>query len=218
MAETDVHRDLMSELIFQLETFFGADPDVYVSGNLLVYYVEGDPKKRVSPDVFVVKGAAKHPRRTYKLWEEGRPPDVVVELSSRQTWREDLNFKWRLYERLGVREFFIFDPEYDYLPEPLVGYRLQEGQYEDLEVRDGRVLSEALGLELVDTGKTLRLFDPTSARFLPTASEEAEARLRAEAELRTEAEARLRAEAEVARLREELEQIKQPGQSEREDE
>src|SRR3712207_2771442 len=133
IAETDVHRQLLTDLVFTLTNFFRGDPDVYVTGDLLLYYTEGDPRKRVAPDVFVVRGVGKGPRRIYKLWEEGRPPDVVFELSSRQTWREDLHLKWRLYEQLGVSEYFIFDPEYDYLPEPLVGYRLEGDQYQPLE-------------------------------------------------------------------------------------
>jgi Uma2 family endonuclease len=195
MAETDVHRDLMAELIRDLKKFFQSEPDVYVSGNLLLYYVQGDPGKRVAPDVFVVRGVGKGDRRVYKLWEEGRPPDVVFEISSRETWGEDLQRKWKLYERLGVTEYFIFDPEYDYLVEPLIGYRLDDGQYVQLEVIQGRVRSDVLGLELVDTGKTLRLYDPQTDRFLPTPGEEAEA-LRA-------------AEAEIASLRQQVEQLQQ---------
>jgi Uma2 family endonuclease len=202
MAETDVHRDLMSELIRELKHFFQSVPDVYVSGNLLLYYVEGNPKKCVSPDVFVVRGVGKGDRRIYKLWEEGHAPAVVFEISSRQTWGDDLQRKWKLYEQMGVQEYFIFDPEYDYLMEPLVGYRLEEGQYAQLEVAGGRVRSEALALELVDTGVTLRLYDPQTKRFLPTPAEEADA-------LRAEVEARQRAEAEAERLRHELEQLRQ---------
>lgn len=201
MAETDVHRQLMTDLIFELSRHFEQDADVYVSGNLLLYYREGDPTKRVSPDVFVVRGVRKGRRRVYKLWEEGRAPDVVIELSSRQTWREDLHDKWRLYEELGVKEYYIFDPEYDYLVEPLVGYRLEAGRYVPIEVTAGKVLSQALGLELVDNGETLRLFDPGSQRLLLTTSEENEARLHAE-------EARQRAEAEVAKLQEEIERLR----------
>jgi Uma2 family endonuclease len=201
MAETDVHIQLMIDLRLTLTNFFRDEPDVYVSGNLLIYYVEGDPRKRVAPDVFVVRGVSKGLRRIYKLWEEGRPPDAVIELSSRQTWREDLQVKWRLYEQLGVKEYFIFDPEYDYLDEPLIGYRLEEGQYVLLEVKDGRVRSEVLGLELVDTGETLRLFDPQAGQFLPTPVEEAALR-------RAEADARRQAEAEAARLREELKRLR----------
>jgi len=198
MAETDVHRRLLSDLIFALDNFFQAQPDVYVSGNLLIYYVEGDPKKRVAPDVFVVRGVPKGERRIYKLWEEGRPPEVVIELSSRQTWREDLQMKWQLSAQLGVREYYIFDPEYDYLDQALIAYQLEGDQYIEVEVKAGRVRSEALGLELVDTSETLRLFDPQAGKFLPTTREAAAAHQRAEA-----------AEAEAARLRAELERLRQ---------
>ena len=201
MAETDIHIRLMSDLRFALEQFFRQDQQVYVSANLFVYYVEGDSRKRVAPDVFVAKNVGNRLRRVYKIWEEKQPPDVVIEISSRQTWGQDMQRKWGLYERLGVREYFIFDPEYDYLPAPLVGYRLNEGQYEELEAIDGRLHSEALGLDLVDTGETLRLFDPNSGRFLLTADEAMRA-------VEEEAAARRAVEEENARLREELERLR----------
>ncbi len=184
MAETDVHYRLMTDLRFELEQFFRGESDVYVSGNILFYYVEGNPKKRVAPDVFVARGVRKGDRRVYKLWEEGRAPEVVFEVSSRQTWREDLNTKWRLYEDLGVKEYFIFDPEYDYLVEPLIAWRLESGRYEAVEVVDGAVKSETLNLELVNTGETLRLRNPTTGQFLRTPLELAEEadRLRLEVE------------------------------------
>lgn len=178
MAETDIHRQLLSDLIGALETFFQNQPDLYVSGNLLIYYVEGNPKKRIAPDVFVARGVEKRQRRIYKLWEEGIAPQVVIELTSRQTWREDLQEKWRLYEELGVEEYFIFDPEYDYLDDPLVGYRLKDGKYKVRGARDRRLRSKVLGLELVDTGDTLRLFDPASGKFLPSMEESAGAQQR----------------------------------------
>src|SRR5262245_28054280 len=187
MAETDKHRDLMNALIEALKGHFANDPQVYVSGNLLLYYVKGKPAKRVAPDVFVVRGVPKGDRRIYKLWEEGAPPGIVIEISSRQTWREDWYTKLRLYEKLGVQEYFIFDPEYDYLPDPLIGWRLEEGEYAPVEVVEGKVMSEVLGLELVDTGETLRLLNPQTGQYLQTPTE---------------------AMAEVARLREELARVR----------
>ncbi len=195
LAETDIHRQLIIDLIFALENFFRNAPDVYVSGNLLLYYEEGNPKKNLSPDVFVARGVGKSPRRVYKLWEEGHPPEVVIEVSSRATWGEDLQKKWMLYAQMGVKEYFIFDPEYDYLATPLLAYRLEEGQFVPLEVKDGRVRSQVLGLELVDTGETLRLLEPQTGQFLLTPREVEQARQQAEAE--------------VARLREELERLQQ---------
>ncbi|MGH9801880.1 MAG: Uma2 family endonuclease, partial [Blastocatellia bacterium] len=194
MAETDIHRDLMAELIHELDTFFSDQPDVYVSGNLLVYYVEGNPKKRFAPDVFVVRGVGKHKRRTYKLWEEERVPEVVIELSSRQTWSEDLEKKYHLFKELGVKEYFLFDPEYDYLPNPLVGYRLVGNRYVHMKATDNRLISQTLGLELVDTGETLRLFNSKTGQFLPTRDEETQARRQAEQARRQAEQAQRQAE------------------------
>src|SRR5437764_994722 len=106
MAETDVHATLMIELRSALEAFFRHAPDIYVSGNLLLYYEEGNPRKSVAPDVFVVRGVSKEQRRIYKLWEEGHAPDVVFEISSRSTYKEDLQRKWHLYAQLGVAEYY----------------------------------------------------------------------------------------------------------------
>jgi len=187
MAETDIHAKTMMNLRLALDAYFSGDPQVYVSGNLLLYYVKGNPAKRVAPDVFVVRGVPKGDRRIYKLWEEGAPPGIVIEISSRQTWREDWYTKLRLYEKLGVQEYFIFDPEYDYLPDPLIGWRLEEGEYAPVEVVEGKVRSEVLELEWVDTGETLRLLDPQTGQYLQTPTE---------------------AMVEVARLREELARVR----------
>lgn len=207
MAETDIHAQCLIDLRTALDYHFRAQPDVYVSGNLLIYYVEGNPAKCFAPDVFVVRGVPKGQRRTYKLWEEGVAPQIVIELTSRKTWREDLQIKWRLYEELGVQEYFIFDPEYDYLDDPLVGYKLENGKYVDLEIKDRRVKSEALELELVDTGETLRLFDPVSQHFLPNFQEASAAQQQLEAALQAEKDAQLRAaelEATLARYRQQF--------------
>jgi Uma2 family endonuclease len=208
VGETDTHRDLIFELIRLLRAFFRRKKDVYVSGNLMMYYEEGKPGSVVSPDVFVVFGIAKGQRRIYRTWEEGRGPDVVIEVSSRKTRREDFDKKMRLYAQLGVKEYFIFDPEYPKRRKPLNAYRLTPSGYVEVLVSSGRVMSEALGLELVDTGETLRLFDPKAKRFLPTEDEESQARQEVERKLRVEMEARQQAEAELARLRQEIERLR----------
>jgi Uma2 family endonuclease len=89
MGETDYHIQLMLDLRFILREFFQAEERVYVGSNLMCYYVEGDPTKSISPDVFVARGAEKGERRIYKFWEEPAP-QVVVELSSRKTRKADL--------------------------------------------------------------------------------------------------------------------------------
>lgn len=104
MAETDVHRDQLIDLLIALKDYFRHDQQVYVAANLLIYYEEGDAQASVAPDVFVLFGASKEPRRIYKLWEEGKAPDVVFEITSASTRVQDLGPKKGLYEVLGVKK------------------------------------------------------------------------------------------------------------------
>src|SRR6516225_8390196 len=108
MAETDDHRYLMVDLIETQRMHFEAVPNVYVSGNLLMYYVRGNPRKHISPDVFVVFGVPKHNRDYYLVWEEGKSPDVVFELTSKSTRMEDQRTKLEIYrDILKVKENFL---------------------------------------------------------------------------------------------------------------
>ncbi|MGI8670624.1 MAG: Uma2 family endonuclease, partial [Aridibacter sp.] len=107
----------------------------------------------------------------YKLWEEERVPQVVFEISSTSNWRDDLSKKYSLYEKLGVKEYYIFDPEYKALDEPLLAYHLTEGEFVKADVEDKRIFSPTLHLEIVDTGKDLRLFNPNAKEFLMTMEE-----------------------------------------------
>src|SRR4029453_1287894 len=116
MAETDIHLDLMFDLIASAAYHFRDARDVYVSGNLLLYYEEGNPGASVAPDVFVVRGVKKGRRRIYKLWEEKKAPLAVIELTSRSTQIEDFGTKKAVYEQIGVKEYFLFDPEAPWSP------------------------------------------------------------------------------------------------------
>ncbi|MBC8160074.1 MAG: Uma2 family endonuclease [Roseiflexaceae bacterium] len=196
MGETDLHRILMNELIFALRWFLN-DVKAYVAGNLFVYYEEGNPKAVVAPDVFVVFGAELHMRRTYKAWEEDQKlPDVVIELTSRSTRQADQKDKPALYERLGVREYFVFDPYAEYLRPQLQGYRLVGSSYKRIEAFP--MYSEVLNLELRVEDQTLRLYNPETGERLPTADEVVLARREAEWQLRKELVARLNAEVRAA--------------------
>jgi Uma2 family endonuclease len=198
-AETDWHRDLMCDLIDTLKVWYTNEPRVYVSGNLLLFYEPGNRRIHVSPDVFVVKGIAKHDRPNYLLWEERKGPDVAIELTSSSTRREDLEDKYALYqERLHVKEYFLFDPLGDYLNPPLQGHRLRRGRYGMIRPVAGRLPSQVLGLHLERNGRELRLYDPDAGRWLPTPLEMA-----AEAEA-----ARQQTEAENERLRRELAELR----------
>jgi Uma2 family endonuclease len=171
-AETDWHRILMTLLLELLSEHFAAQRRVYVSGNLLIFYEEGNRRRHVSPDVFVVRGVEKRIRPNYLVWQEGRPPQVVIELTSSSTRREDLTTKMALYrDSLGVREYFLFDPYADYLHPPLQGYRLRQGQHRPIRTIAGRLPSQVLGLHLERDGESLHLLNPATGARLLTAQE-----------------------------------------------
>ncbi len=217
VAETDAHIDcLLTTREVLRQYFLDRDPMVYAAGNLFVYYERGNPRKRVAPDVFVVRGVPARLRRVYKVWEEGRAPDWVLEVTSRSTRREDLVTKRAIYASLGVREYFLFDPLGEYLQPRLQGFQMINGAYQPIPPReDGSLWSEELGLELHPRGHELRLFDPQSGTWLLTYAEQqarADAeRRRAETERRRAETERRRAEAaeaEVARLRAQLARLR----------
>lgn len=223
MAESDLHRDFMFYLINLLQRFFQGE-QVYVTGNLLVYYEKGNPHKSVAPDCFVVRGVDPAPRTTYRIWDEGIGPEVVFEVSSKKTYHADLTKKMRLYAELGVREYFIYDPTSDYLDPPLIAYELVDGHgYLPMtplneEVRLGELAfipvegeaptyqSTILGLRLtLDETNRLSLFDLKTDEQLLS---DAEARLRAERHAEQVERHAEQVEAENASLRAELEQLR----------
>ncbi|NJN66738.1 MAG: Uma2 family endonuclease [Chloroflexaceae bacterium] len=200
LAESDFQREPLTYAVSALRRYFEGRPDVYVSGNLFIYYLEGVPACVVAPDVFVVFGVGNHDRAIYQVWEEGKAPDLVIEITSKKTRRKDEREKPRTYARLKVKEYFQYDPTGEYLVPALKGRRLDaRGRYRPIAGRwlSGEVLalkSQVLGLELRLEEGRLRLFDPSEERYLLTYREAEEARQKAEARIRE-------LEAEVARLR-----------------
>jgi Uma2 family endonuclease len=203
MAETDHHRELMEDLIRMLRDWFLRQPQVYVSGNLLLFYVRGNKRRHISPDVFVVKGVPKGDRLNYILWEEGKAPQFVLELTSSSTRNEEVRRKFLLYQdTLKVKEYFLFDPHEDYLDPQLQGYRLRGGVYQAVRGVQGRLPSQVLDLHLEADGPHLRLFDPAAGHWLLMDAQriaQAEAGLRQQRQ-RAE-EQRQRADRLAARLR-----------------
>lgn len=180
MAETDRHRKLMVDFIQMLEHHFREVNNVYVSGNLLIYYEEGNPRRSIAPDVFVVFGVGKKPRRTYLTWEEGNTPDFVLEVASPSTYQHDFGPKKQLYASvLAVKEYYIYDPYQEITPS-FIGYQLVNGEYREIAFVEDRLPSTVLGLELGEHEGDLRLYDPATHQWLQPPEERAE---RAEAEL-----------------------------------
>ncbi len=220
-AESDLHLIHIIDTYHRLNAYYEEREDVYVSGNLLIYDVPGKTQRSISPDVMVVFGIEKKMRRTYKTWEEGKAPDLVMEFSSKTTYRSDLNKKMKRYAQLDVKEYFLYDPERSYLDDPLVGLRLNDdAQFVTIQPQlNGGIPSTVLGLEFYIKEDDLGIYNPTSDEWLPTPSEkaekeaearrqEAQARKQAEQARRQEAQVRKQAEQENTRLQSEIERLK----------
>jgi len=209
MGETEFHRDEIYGLIWALRQHYRNAPDVHVTGDLFLYYAQGDPRAVVCPDVFVVKGVSKEKRRIYKLWEEGRLPFLVIEVTSASTRGEDLGRKKDLYEKLGVEEYFIHDPLGEYLRPALQGFLLEQGRYRKIDpAPDRSLVSRTTGLTFRPQGHEIRLVETATGQPLPT-MEEMVAKADQERVLRLEAEERARAaDEEIARLRRELDRCR----------
>ena len=188
-----------------------AHPEALAVMDILVYPEEGNPKNRIAPDVLVAFGVGTHSRSSYLVWEEGKPPDWVLEVASPSTAANDLDFKRRAYAAMGVPEYWLFDPKGDVFPagQPqLQGLALSAGGYARLAPRlaDGvaMIRSGVLGLDLRVEGEFIRMRDPATRKDIlhqgelkALAEREAEHAQR-EAARRKGAEARAEREAERA--------------------
>lgn len=197
MPDGDPQRKTMIDLLDILEERYRDDPNVYISGNIFVYYEKGNRAAVFSPDILVVKGIPRKDRPVYKLWEEGyKAPDFVLEIAASTTYQEDTGPKKGLYALLGIQEYFLYDRTGEFLWPQLQGYRLVGREYAPVGGEWPR--SEVLGIEFrIEEGR-LRLYDAQTGERLLTRAER----------LEQEAAARREAEAEVERLRAELARLK----------
>ena len=158
-----------------LQAWYGDDPTTWVGSDMFLYYAEGRPDRVVAPDLFVVSGVQKTERRNiFQTWVEGRVPDFILELTSSSTYANDRDTKFELYQRLGVREYWLYDPTPEQFLRPfLQGNRLAGGQYQTIPVApldtpgQLRGYSAFLGLELHASPDWFRLLDPATGAYLP---------------------------------------------------
>lgn len=199
MAASDLHLEILIWLLQTLKAHFAQTPDVYVSGDILTYYVEGNPRAVVAPDVLVTFGIGQKLRHTYKVWEEGKAPDFVMEFSSKTTYQNDLTDKMETYAGLNIPNYLLYDAEALYLPSPLMGFQLVEGAYVPIPPgAEGEIHSDILGLDFHMQDRRLRVYDPVREQWLQTLEEQYATRAE------QEALARQKAEEEVEHLREQL--------------
>ena len=209
MAETPKHQQVMTDCMDVLRSHFRRFVDVYIGGNMMLYYEEGNPRKSISPDVFMVRGLSKKELRTYKTWEQPPTLDFVLEVASPSTYTRDFNKKMEIYAKiLRVKEYCIYDPYHEIDPY-FVAFRLVGEAYEEIPFVNARIPFEVLGLELGEHEGVLRLYDPVKSAWLFTSQErvaQAEVRVAQESRARQEAESRAQhAEAELEKLRAALE-------------
>ena len=164
MAENTLQFEWIVTIEGGLEAFYRNDPDVFVAGDLLWYPVEGKPKIRTAPDTMIAFGRPKGRRGSYKQWEEaGIPPHVVFEVLSPGNRAGEMERKFQFYERHGVEEYYIYDPDRG----DLVGWRRAGQVLEEIPDMAGFV-SPRLGIrfEPGDGPNNLVIVRPDGQRFL----------------------------------------------------
>ncbi len=236
IAQSVGHGDAVAQATTALRAYFRERVDVLVAMELVVYYVQGNNTVSLQPDVQVVFGVEHCGERgSFKVWEEGKAPDFVLEVASPSTAGNDAVHKAREYASIGVREYWRLDPAGSLMEPPLQGYEARAGRYEPVQPvegagREGVLRSRVLGLDLRSEkqhGVTVLVFnDPRTGQEFDGTTEGAELRRRiAErekqvAERRASAAERRASAAEQARraaeqARQAAEQARQAAESEK---
>jgi Uma2 family endonuclease len=213
--ESDLHREQIDLLIRILKLWWRERQDFYASGNLTIYYSPNQKKSENfrGPDFFVVLGTEKKDRKSWVVWQEdGKYPNLIVEILSSSTTAVDKGLKKQVYQDIfRTPDYFWFDP----VTMELQGFHLVDGKYQEIQVTtDGRLWSQQLELYLgVYEGK-LRFFTTENQLILSSEelaqqeslrAQQAEERAQQAEERTQQAEQRAQqAQQEIARLREAL--------------
>ncbi|MGK7885953.1 MAG: Uma2 family endonuclease [Crocosphaera sp.] len=153
VAETYIHLYAILTTLEVLKQYL-VGQKATVLANQFMYYSQGLPRMRVAPDVMIIFNVEPGGRDNYKIWEEKEVPQVIFEMTSPGTKNQDQEFKKTLYEQLGVKEYWLFDPKGEWITEQLKGYRLRNNIYEIIE--DNR--SEPLKLILKVEGQLIGFY------------------------------------------------------------
>ncbi len=214
MAEGDAQRDSLIYAVKALELYFHNRQDIYISGNMFIYYEQNNPEAVVAPDTFVIFGVDKKKRKSYKVWEENdKTPNFVLEITSKSTYTKDQGAKKGIYSFLQVQEYFQYDPTADYLKPQLQGWTLVAGNYVAIPAialpnAQFSLRSEVLGLDLrLDSGE-FRFFDPVKGEKLLTYEELNLAREEAQLLANQEKAANIAAQNRIAQLEAQLAELK----------
>lgn len=170
LAETYVHLYAILVTLEILKQYLQGQQATVLADQFL-YYAQGFPRLRVAPDVMVIFNVAPGGRDNYKIWEEKQIPAVIFEITSEGTKEKDTGYKKTLYEQLGVKEYWLFDPKGEWIENKLKGYRLDKEVYE--EITDNR--SEPLQLRLEIESELIAFYREDTGEKLLAPSELAQA-------------------------------------------
>ena len=212
LAETSVHADAIIATVAVLRNYLAekfAERSPVVLADQFLYYAQGFSRLRVAPDVMVIFDIPQQPYDNYKIWETGKIPSIIFEMTSESTQAHDQLKKRELYESIGVLEYWLFDPKGEWIPEKLRGYRRQANLPENEEeslvysaIADG--LSQVLGLRLEIEGSLINFYRQDNGEKLLIPSELLAA-LQTQTQRAESAEERARlAELEAQKLRDRL--------------
>jgi len=162
LAETQQHI-LAILMALALLRLYLQDQQAVVFADQFFYYIEGNSKAKVAPDVMVIFNIPKQLYASYKLWEGKQTPTIIIEVTSASTKEVDWSFKKNLYEQIGVTEYWLFDPYDEWIEGQLRGYRLNEdGVYKIIKDNCSEVLQLRLqpeeyliGFYRLDNGEKL---------------------------------------------------------------
>ena len=179
MANNTRHFRWIVTIKENLELLFASIDNVFIAGDLFWYPIEGDNKTRLAPDVMVVFGRPKGYRGSYRQWEEENvAPQVIFEIISPGNRLQELVRKFKFYERYGVEEYYVYEP--DRLD--LMGWLRSREQLAEIDQMDGWV-SPRMGVRFDLSAGELQIFTPAGNRFfthLELAQQKEEQRQRAE--------------------------------------
>jgi Uma2 family endonuclease len=196
MADNSLQYRWIVTIHGNLEVMFRDRDDVFVAADNLIYAVEGSPRVRAAPDVYVAFGRPKGDRGSYRVWEEGGIfPQVIFEVWSPGNRAGEMGRKFSFYDRYGAEEYYIIDPDRNLIE----GYTRGPFGLDEVEEMNG-FRSPRLGIRFETTSDEPVLYRPDDKRFLTFLEVAAEAR-RADAEAQRADAERQRAETYAARLR-----------------
>ena len=168
------------DMLWPLFEFFGKLPNVFINGDVFIYYRVNGVAKMVAPDLMISFDVDPERIRdcgSYHMWAVGKPPEFVMEIGSDSTAARDLADKLEIYARIGADEYWLFDPpdgaRYKFI---LKGFRLANGVYEEIPMEIGedsgvRGYSAALNLRLCWEGGAIHFADPETGEYLKNQKE-----------------------------------------------